>query len=81
MYMELLISQLVECGIDKLAIERYICLFIILLGFLLFINSITEFKRDYNETYFFNKKKLILSIIMVIGSIITLVTFNTIYSL
>lgn len=81
MYMELLISQLVECGIDKFAIARYICLFIILLGFLLFINSITEFKRDYNETYFFNKKKLILSIIMVIGSIITLVIFNTIYSL
>ena len=79
--MELLIAQLAECGIDKFAIVQYICLFIILLGFLFFINSITEFKRDYNETYLFNIKKLILSIIMVIGSIITLVTFNTIYSL
>jgi hypothetical protein len=49
-----------------------------LIGFLLFINAITEFRRDYVETYPFNVKKIIISVFIIVGSIISAVLYNSI---
>lgn len=48
-----------------------------LIGFLLFINAITEFRRDYTGTYPFNVKKIILSVFIIAGSIISAVLYNS----
>lgn len=57
-----------------------IILLVILGAFMLFINAITEYKKDYVSTYPINIKKMVLSVLIIVIGIIALVSQNRLHT-